>query len=167
MDAAFRTSLTRIGFSVAAAAYITADTGQGIEFADLVDLADEDISTLCSAIRRPGGLIDDPVAGAGAPQIRNPGIPVSALAERRLKILIHLARLFARRIDRILTPAMITIDETRASQVLMERDAAHRNPTETPKIADTKAMMEFLEDPNSYLSDYTGEDNVPFPYLYP
>jgi hypothetical protein len=34
--------------------------GQGtILFPDLVDLAEEDISTLCSAIRHPGGLIND------------------------------------------------------------------------------------------------------------
>lgn len=92
MDAAFRASLVRIGFSVRAAAYINADTGQGILFTDLVDLAEEDIATLCSAIRRPGGLINDPNGLPGAAQIRNPGIPVSALAERQLKILIYLAR---------------------------------------------------------------------------
>jgi hypothetical protein len=91
---------------------------------------------------------------------------VSALAERCLKILVYLAHLFACRINHTLTPAMIPIDEIRHAQVLMEHDAAHCNPTENPKIADIKAMMEFLEDPDSYLSVYTGEGNVPFPYIY-
>jgi hypothetical protein len=27
-------------------------------------------------------------------------------------------------------------------------------------------MMEFLEDPNSYLSAYLGEDKAPFSYMY-
>ena len=109
MDAAFRSALVRIGFSVPTAAYINSDAGQGILFPDLVDLADEDVSTLCSAIRQPGGLINDPNPPAGAaaqmlaPQIRNPGIPVSALAERRLKVLIYLARLYTRRINRTLS----------------------------------------------------------------
>ena len=44
--AAFCTSLTHIGFSVPTAAYIVAPAGQGILFEDLVDLANEDITTL-------------------------------------------------------------------------------------------------------------------------
>jgi hypothetical protein len=80
--------------------------------------------------------------------------------------LIYLARLFARRINCTLIPVMITVDDTRNAQTLMERNAAHHNPTETPKIADTKALIEFLEDPNLYLSAYLGEDKTPFPYIH-
>ena len=97
--AAFRASLVRIGFTIPAAAYIVSANGQNILFADLVDLADEDISTLCLALRRPGGMIND----ANGVLIRNLGLPVSALAERRFKIVIYLVRLFARRINRTLT----------------------------------------------------------------
>jgi hypothetical protein len=46
-----------------------------------------------------------------APQIRNPGIPVSALAERRLKIMVYLARLYDQVASIATTPAMITIAE--------------------------------------------------------
>ena len=116
--AAFRTSLTRICFSIPAVAYIVAPAGQGILFEDLLDLANEDITTLCSALCRPGGMIND----AAGNSIRNPGIPVSALAERRLEIVIYIARLYARRITRTLTPVMISIDEARNAQTLMERD---------------------------------------------
>jgi hypothetical protein len=35
-------------------------TRQGILFPDLVDVAEEDIATFCSAIRGRGGLINDP-----------------------------------------------------------------------------------------------------------
>ena len=92
------------------------------------------MKTLCSALRRSGGgTIDD----ANGDPIRNPGIPVSALAERRLTIAIYLACLFARRINRTLTPAMITVAEVRIAQTLMERDAAHKNPTDTTPIGGT------------------------------
>jgi hypothetical protein len=157
--AAFRPGLGRIGFTVAAANHIVSATGQAIAFEDLVDLADDDVTTLCSALRRPGGTIIGPAPGNV--QIRNPGIPVSPLAERRLKIVVCLARLFERRINRTLTPAMITIAEVRNAQVLMERDAAHRDPTEMHKIDDTKDVMVFLEDPDSFLSTYRGENQVP------
>ena len=90
--AAFRASLVRIGFSSPASVYIVALAGQGILFEDLVDLlADEDVSTLCSALHRPVSIIND---AAGNP-IRNPGIPVSTLAERRLKIVIYLMLAFS------------------------------------------------------------------------
>jgi hypothetical protein len=61
--------------------------------------------------------------------------------------MVYLARLFERRINRTLTPAMITIGNQ--VLVLMERDGSSQS-TETPS-ADTKAMMEFLEDPDSYI----------------
>ena len=108
-------------------------------------------------------MINDAAGNA----FRNPGIPVSALAERRLKIVIYIARLYACRITRTLTPVMITIDEVmRDAQTLMARHAAHKNLTDTHKIGDTKAMMEFLEDPDSHLSNFTGENHAPLPYVY-
>jgi hypothetical protein len=80
--------------------------------------------------------------------------------------MIYLSRLFARHINHTLTPVMITIVEISNTQTLIECDAAHHNSSESPKIPDTKAMMEFLEDPDSFLSDYTGEDNIPLHDIY-
>ena len=39
----------------------------------------------------------------------------------------------------------------------MGRDAAHKNPSDDIKIVDTRAMVDFLEDPDSYLLNYTGK----------
>jgi hypothetical protein len=57
---------------------------------------------------------------------------------------------------------MITVVEIQNAQTLMERDTAHHNPTHTIKIGDTKAMMDFFEDPGSFLSNCLGKDQVPF-----
>ena len=75
----FHTSLVRIGFSIPAAAYLVAPAGQEILFEDLVNLANEDISTLCSASYRPGDMIND----AAGNRIRNPGIAVSKYEQCR------------------------------------------------------------------------------------
>jgi hypothetical protein len=123
-SAIFRASLVCIGRSVPASAHIVLPAGQGILFADLVDLANEDITTLCLALRCPCGMIP----GTAGVLIRSPGIPVSALAERRLKIVVFLARLFERRINRTFTPVMITAVEIQNAQTLMEHDAACHNP---------------------------------------
>jgi hypothetical protein len=77
-------------------------------------------------------MINDPIGLVGTAQIKKQGIPVSALAERQLQILIYIAHLFSR-ITHTLTPAMITIEEIRNAQNLIECNAAHRNPTETPR----------------------------------
>lgn len=42
-------------------------------------------------------------------------------------------------------------------RTLMGRDAAHKNPSDNIKIVDTRAMVDFLEDPDSYLLNYTGK----------
>ena len=76
--AAFRASLVRIGFSVPASVYIVSPVGLGILFEDLVDLAKEDIITLCSVLRRLGGMIND----ANGDPICNLGLPVSAFSAR-------------------------------------------------------------------------------------
>jgi hypothetical protein len=167
--AAFRASLICLGFSVPASVHITSAAGQDLSFEDLVDLIEDDITVLCNSVHCPGGIILNPNAG-DAPNIPamipNPEIPVSALAERRMKITTYLARLYARRIYHTLTPVNITIAAIRNAQVLMERDAAQKNPTDCHKIPDTKMMMEFLEDPDSFLTAYVSEDKVPYPYLY-
>jgi hypothetical protein len=56
-------SLVHVGFSVPASACVVLPAGQGVLFADLVDLGNEDITTLCLALHCPGGMIPDP-AGA-------------------------------------------------------------------------------------------------------
>jgi hypothetical protein len=60
--ACFCASLVRIRLSVPAAAYIVAPTGQGILFADLVDLADEDVSTLVLLFVAPEACLMIPTA---------------------------------------------------------------------------------------------------------
>ena len=72
-------ALRNIGFSVQAATNIK--TEQGITLSDFVDLEESDIGTICQAIRKPGGEIR-----RRSTTIANPGISVSALAEKQLKL---------------------------------------------------------------------------------
>lgn len=54
---------------------------------ELATSQDEDVERLCKVTRRPGGTIAN---SAGAGQVPNPGIPVSMLAEKNLKLLCYL-----------------------------------------------------------------------------
>ena len=83
-----RTTMTRLGFSVAAAQ--AAVNEQGIDTLEEVKhLTDDEIESLCKVlIRRPGGTVPPPAgAAAGAAQVPNPGVPVNQRAEGHLKLL--------------------------------------------------------------------------------
>ena len=64
---------------------------------------------------------------------------------------------------------MITVLEiVMVAQTLMEGNAAHkRNPSEAAKIGNTKTIIGLLKDPDSHLLNYTIEDCVPLPSVYP
>jgi hypothetical protein len=78
---------TRMGFTNPMATYIT--TEQGINtLEELENLEDKAVERLCQALKKPGGTVPNPNAGApGAPaQIPKPGFNVSIKAEENLKL---------------------------------------------------------------------------------
>ena len=84
---AMRAMFIRLGFSAAAATAII-DT-QGIDTLEEVRfLSDDEAEGLCSVVRKPGGTIPNPNAGAaGQPAtIPDPGNAVSKCAKNNLKL---------------------------------------------------------------------------------
>ena len=84
----------RMGFSAQAATYMT-DVEEVNSLTETASMKDADVEKLCKTIRRPGGMIPNPVAGVPA-MIANPGIPVSTRAERNMKMLCYYLRYYAR-----------------------------------------------------------------------
>ena len=85
--AAIRAAYVRFGFTNVAATAITDQ--QDIDSVEELELlSDEEIESLCKALRRPGGTVANSDAGnPGAPaQIPNPGNYVSLRAEANLKL---------------------------------------------------------------------------------
>jgi len=89
-------ALQNIGFTPATATYIRVD--HGIQLVYLLDLEDKNIATICQAVRKPGGEIT-----RSNRRVANPGIPVSALAEKRLKLIRFMMMHYAHQINRTLT----------------------------------------------------------------
>jgi hypothetical protein len=90
---ALRKMYIRLGFTKEMAVYIM-DT-QGINNLDVLEnLYDEGVQRLCQALKKPGGMIANPDAGApGAPaNILNPGFDVLAEAEENLKLAVYYGR---------------------------------------------------------------------------
>ena len=121
--ASLRAALVRMGTTAEVANEITVT--QGIDTIDeLCILTDDEVETLCRAIRRPGGLIPNPAfnaAGgaaaalaAGIPaQITNTGHVISARAENNIKLAAYFLR-FKERTSRTPDAASITLANVRS-----------------------------------------------------
>jgi len=161
---ALRTAYVRLGFSNEAVESLV--TREAIDsLAELTRLKDQDVSDLCSVIRKPGGMIPNPDAGnAGQPAtIRNPGVNVPLKAETRLKLATYYLR-HSERVSRPRTAADITVDNVLAVKTLKEREANWEKPDELPKI-DEKDWVKTLEDIVEYLSLIQGSTGIPLSYV--
>ena len=117
--AAMRTTLTHLGFTQDVAAMIT--NVKGVDSIDeLKFLNDKEVEGLCNNIRKPGGMMPNPDAGAqGEPaMIRNPGQGVSARAENNLKLCCYFIR-HHERISRSVTADQITLANVSALRELI------------------------------------------------
>ena len=107
--AVIRAVYGRLGFTNAAAtAIIDQQDIDSVEELEL--LSDEEIESLCKALRRPGGTVANPNTGnPGAPaQIPNPGNNVSLRAETNLKLAGYFLR-HRTRVSRPKTAVLITL----------------------------------------------------------
>jgi hypothetical protein len=161
---ALRQAYVRLGFTVAAATSIIAD--QGIDsLEELQVLRDSDISNLCKVVRRPGGTIANPQAGAPGqnPEIPNPGIPASLRAETNLKLgsfwLRHQAK-----VSRSVTAVDITLAAVRRLRELKDSEDQAAVKVDPPLIneRDWTKTMEAIEE---HLRANLGETKIPLAYV--
>jgi hypothetical protein len=112
----FQSALTQLGFPNAARVAMTDEDRENVTVEILADLDDDTIEGICSTIKSPGGLINNPaaldvngLAIANVPaQIRNPGAYVPGRAKEAMKIACYMARHYVRT-GRILTAQHITM----------------------------------------------------------
>jgi hypothetical protein len=156
----------RMGFTNPMATYIT--TEQGIntleELEKLEDKAMEKLC-LCHALKKPGGTVRNPNAGApGAPaQIPNPGFNVSIKAKENLKLAAYLVH-HQRRISRPATVAAITIEAVRELKEMKAAEETHKDPTEKP-IINEKNWQQTLDDVEEYLCNHLGQTHMLLSYV--
>jgi len=130
-------TLQNIGFSTAAANNIVSE--QNIQLEDFVDLKEEDITVICNAIRKPGGDIT-----RSNRRIPNPGASVSALAEKRLKLLRFMVQHYIFQINRSLTNLHITKENLSVMAELKNMEDSHKEPESINMMKTTTEMIDFL-----------------------
>ena len=158
-----RAMLQRVGFSAAAATYIT--DNQGLDTLDEMKiLTDTEVENLCKVIRRPGGVIPNPAAGqAGVPaEVPNHGLQVPLRAENNLKLACYFLR-YQERTSRAVTPVDVTLVNIRKLRDLRDYENDHED-LDPPDI-NTKNWPLTLDAIDEYLRGCLGVTKIPLAYV--
>jgi hypothetical protein len=152
-------------------ATIAALNVQGLDsFTDFLTLTEDDITDICSNVRKPGGTIPNPaydpanpVAGITA-TIPNPGTQLGHVYEKRIKMLryylFHLER-----IQRTITPATATVNRLTNCYRLKETEDDEEEVTLPTKLVCIEKVREILEDMDNYLIQKKGITGLPLAYV--
>ena len=156
--AAMRAAFTRLAFSQQAAVALVDEQGLD-DLGEVARLDDASVVNLCNTVRRPGGVI----IGPDNVPLPNPGIPISARAERNLSSLAFWAR-HRVRISRPATPADVTVEAVDSLVELRTREKTFVRPTEKPKInhKDWFHTMELIQE---YCAQSPGVTKIPLAYV--
>jgi hypothetical protein len=162
--APLRQMCVRLGFDNAMALRITNNQGI-INLEELENLDDKGVERLCQALKKPGGMIANPNAGApGAPaNIPNPGFDVPVVAEENLKLAAYYVR-HLKRISRPVNIGAITVALVRRYRDLKLAEEEHKDPTVKPTI-NANNWPKTFEEIEEYLRNHLGHTKAPLAYV--
>jgi hypothetical protein len=129
---AIKTMLERLGFSDAAATYLTGSSG--IDSLDEIIYLDgvDDIDSTIKGVTNPGGTV---TTGAGTSRVtsRNNGIPVSIRAVANLKLLVYYLK-HMERVQREPVPSAINLVLVRSYREQQRHEVGFKKTAEEPEI---------------------------------
>jgi hypothetical protein len=142
---------------------------QGLEaFGDFDGLTDKDIKNICANVRKPGGTIPNPNAGAAnqPATITNPGVHLGYVFERRLEMLRYYVY-HCVRVQRQFVPQQMTLARLLQVYHLKETEEVVKEetiklPTPITKVEDIRTNIEDLD---NYLLRKLGETGLPLAYI--
>ena len=147
---------------------------QGVDnITSFLGMTDSDVDDLCSNIRRPGGLIPNPlhVNDPDAPELINdPGVAVGRIYQERLKqiayyysYLVLVGRNFVANNAEVTELVRLwkykkNIENTKQNR----RDGEERYPE---KFSNVKTPREFIETIENWIDEHYGIDDIPLAYV--
>ena len=139
---------------------------QGIRlFTDFLGMENEDITSIVTAIRKPGGTIVRPREGEPNAVVTNPGVAIGHNAARRLEMV----RYYVNHCSRIQRLPVVAADMTMArlnAVYLHFKNEKDQPEAELPgKIVKIDDVRTNIEDLDAYLQNTLGETYLPLAYL--
>lgn len=158
-----------------AAAQRTALNEQGLDSIDVfATLTENEITSICSNVRRPGGVVVNPVAGRGRAaavaaaaggMMTNPGVLIGYVYEKRLKMLRFYC-CYLERVQRDFDDNAATLGVLTNCYGLKELEEAEDDEAKAPeKLSDVKNIRQTLENLDTYLLRKRGSWNIPLAYV--
>lgn len=137
---------------------------------DFIPLTEKDVETLCSNMRKPGGMIENPaiVAGRrGEPNlpafVPNPGVQVGFGHEKRLKMLRYYVH-HLRRTQRNFNINIATIESLTMIYALKEAEDKKVDIDLPDKLVAVDKVRIALENIDNYLTRKLGSSGIPLLY---
>ena len=127
-----------------------------------MDFDDEGIKTLCSSVRKPGGLVDDP--NDPNCQVMDPGFNIPVICEKRLKWAAYGAKIYTM-IGRPISHDALNRDRLKEFEkhfILLEE---HEDPVKLPIVSKTFGIIKAMDLVPSHLRDRLGSCKVPLSYI--
>jgi hypothetical protein len=159
---AIKTMLGRLGFSDAAAAYLTGASGidslDAIRFLDGID----DIDSTIKGVTNPGGTATT-VTGSSMVTSRNNGMPVSIRAVANLKILVYYLK-HMERVQREPLPSEINLLLVHSYRDQQRHEVGFNKTAEEPEINE-KDWPRTLEKIREYLASQYGVTGATLDYV--
>ena len=141
---------------------------QGINsFSALHEFDDNDIKVMCNALRKGGGLINDPNHAGAGPILRiaNPGMVVTAIQEKRLTMSIFGARIY-NMIGRPIDASSLSLPRLNEFRILKEVLGKHEDEkTSLPEVTRNFGIVKALDAFASMLQQKIGIRGVPLSYV--
>ena len=134
-------------------------------FSDFAEFDKEEIETLCASVRKPGGTIPNPAAGAGAPAtIPNPGHNIPAICEKRLVSAAYTAVIYDM-IGRTVT--QVSLSRTRLKKFDEHKllISQHEDPEKLPVVSKSFGIMRAMDLVPSHLRERLGVRKVALSYI--
>jgi hypothetical protein len=158
---AIKTMLERLGFSDAAAAYLTGASGIDSldeRFLDGID----DIDSTIKGVTNPGGTV---TMGTGTSRVtsRNNGIPISIMAEANLKPVVYYLK-HMERVQREPLPSAINLLLVRSYRDQHRHEVGFKKTAEEPQINE-KDWTRTLEKIMDYLASQYGVTGAILDYV--
>ena len=156
----------QIGLGTDAQGQLRADAiiAEGIgSMSELAEFGKDDITTLCTSVRKPGGTIVDPADATRT--IPNPGQSIPSMCETRLILAAYGASIYTL-IDRLpILPNMLS--RTWLKQFKLHKDMVdnHTSPEDLPEISKNFGIMKFIDQFPAYLREMNGVQGIPLSYV--
>ena len=134
----------------------TALIEQGLTITELHDLDPDDVKTLCSSARRPGGLLDN-----GGPNL---GTNVPTMLQLKLIVAVSAAQ-FYDTVGRTITPAIMSWTYIKQFKALKELITNWKEQPALPTLGRNVAIMKLLELIREHLRGILGIRQIPLAYV--